>query len=155
METTISSPFTWYEKFAKPFMLFGLLNPILICGILTDPGFLNKYSPVLFLFLVVDIFGYWYAKGIKKVEVATNFLYITDFKNTIRIPLSEIVQVTENEWIPGRLVWIHFRHPTEFGKKIMFIPAIRGVLPFQPHPIVFELKSLAGMERKSISDLDI
>ena len=62
------------------------------------------------------------------------------------IPLSEISDVTENVWINIHPVTIHLRAPSEFGSRIVFMPKVR-FFDFSSHPVVNELKGIAGAAR--------
>jgi hypothetical protein len=52
--------------------------------------------------------------------------------------------MTELEWIKGYPVTIHFKYATACGSKVMFLPTMRLAL-WSKHPIVAELKELAGL----------
>ena len=118
MERIISSPYTWYDKFLRPPLMFGFLTPLLICGVLSDRLLSIRLIPIL----VLDVLEYWHVKGLMIVGIVQNYLTISNFKRNIRVPLTEIVKITYNRWSPHQVVWIHFRESTEFGAKIKFIP---------------------------------
>ena len=79
---------------------------------------------------------------LKIVHIVPGSIVVSNFFKTIQVPFSQISNVTEWRWINIRPVWIHFKEPTEFGTKIMFMPTLH-LWPFRAHPIVGELKRLS------------
>jgi hypothetical protein len=79
---------------------------------------------------------------VKKIAIDHNYLYISNYLKTVKVPLSQIMDVTENKWANIHPVWIHLYTTTDFGDKIMFIPETR-ILSYKNHPIVQELKKLS------------
>jgi len=99
------------------------------------------------IFLAVLIIGTsvigWLCFPLKRISIEGSDLIISNFRRECRVPLSNISDVTENVMINIHPVWIHFRRPTEFGQKIMFMPTARMFAFFSTHPIVAELKRLS------------
>lgn len=64
---------------------------------------------------------------LKKVYLAGDTLYVSNYLRQIRIPLSEVTSVEVSD-MSGRWKWepptiaIRLRWPTEFGRRIVFIP---------------------------------
>lgn len=100
--------------------------------------------PAMFAaWLVGSGFIYWSCVRLKRVSIDDQFLYVSNYLQEIAIPFSFIGDVTDNRWINSHPVTIHFRSPSEFGDKIVFMPTFR-FLPFVgPHPVVARLKQLA------------
>jgi hypothetical protein len=68
------------------------------------------------------------ASRLKKVYLAGDTLYVSNYLRQIRIPLSEVASVEVSRiwaWQP-RTVVIKLRWPTEFGRRIVFIPRACG-----------------------------
>jgi hypothetical protein len=138
---TISSAHTFEDKVVKPAILilffcfagwrfwaytrYGASYPWGFTAILI--------AAVVF---ILKIFG-----GLKRVRIDATHLYVSNYVKEVSIRFSLIADVTENRWM-YRPVTIHFRSDTEFGQKITFMPTSR-FFAF-PHPIVAELKQLAG-----------
>ena len=100
------------------------------------------------IFLIVWIVGstaIWvmYAR-IKYIEIDATDLYISNYRRKISVPFSDIESVSENFWVNPRTVTIEFRNTTEFGKSVRFIPPTRIFAFWSPHPVVAELRDLAG-----------
>lgn len=86
----------------------------------------------------------WGCAGLKRVRLDSTHLYVSNFLREISIPLNMIVDVTENRWINIHPVTIHFRAATEFSQRITFMPTVRFFALWGSHPVVAELKRLAG-----------
>ena len=102
-------------------------------------------SPWIFILFWIggSAFLLFKSARLKYVSVDDDYLYVSNFFREIVIPLSDIHDVTENVWINYHPVTIHLKHPSEFGDKIVFMPKTRFSL-FSSHPVVKELKQLAG-----------
>lgn len=99
---------------------------------------------LLFAWVVGSAFIYWSCIRLKEVSVDGDYLYVSNYIKKARIPLSEIYDVTENVWLNIHPVTIHLKSPSEFGDKIIFMPQVRFFAFFGTHPVVAELKALAG-----------
>jgi len=86
----------------------------------------------------------WGGAGLKRVRLDSTSLYVSNYMKEITVPLNMIADVTENRWINIHPVTVHFRVNTEFGQKITFMPTVRFFSIWSSHPIVAELKHLAG-----------
>lgn len=145
MPRTISSQLTFFYKFILP-VLFLLSSVNMLVQMLRGQFFKEIFPPVA---IFVLIFAAWIALALwcfvrlKKVSLDDDFLYVSDYRTESRIPLEEIVNVTEVRWINPFPVTIHLRSPSEFGTKIVFAPTYRMFALFSPHPIVEELKVIA------------
>ena len=97
----------------------------------------------LFAWIAGTGFILWGCAGLKKVQLGYDRLYISNYLRQIEVPLHEIESVTENRWINLHPVTIHFRNPTEFGRKVTFMPTVR-IFGWTSHPVVNELEVAAG-----------
>ena len=129
-------------KFLLPLLwipLFGFMTMRMFTG--SSPEAQLKWFFLMFWITGAVVFV-WNAKRLKTVSVDDKFLYASNYRKEIAIPLSDIYDVTENIWINARPVTIHLKSPTEFGDKIVFMPKSRAWM-FCSHPVVAELKQLA------------
>jgi hypothetical protein len=105
-------------------------------------------DPAKWFFLIALIAGallfYWTCMRLKRVSVDDDYLYVSNYFKEIAIPLSDIVDVTENRWVNPHPVTIHLLSPSAFGDKIVFMPTIRFFSFLSSHPVVEELKELAN-----------
>jgi hypothetical protein len=79
---------------------------------------------------------------IKKVELLADALQISNYSQTIVVPLRDIESVSGSILMEPELIWIRFRDVTEFGAKIVFIGKYRFFRGFTRHPVVKELDNL-------------
>ena len=103
-------------------------------------------------FLVVWILGtafvLWACAGLKRVRVDEKSLYVSNYRREISIPFAMISEITENRWLNLHPVTVHFRIHTEFGQKISFMPTARLFGLLSSHPVVTELRQLAGLPQR-------
>ena len=97
----------------------------------------------LIMWIVGTMFIRWGCFGLKRVRLDSTNLYVSNYLREISIPITMIVDVTENRWLNIHPVTIHFRYPTDFGESIKFMPKVR-FFGWSSHPIVAELKQLAS-----------
>ena len=140
MTRTISSSLTFVYKFIFPISWIGFFGFGTIVMLFTG-------AEESWLFLGVWIFASLllgaFCFPLKRVQIDGDHLLVSNFFRTVRIPLADIHRVTESAIINIHPVWIHFRKPTEFGAKIMFMPTARMFAFFSSHPIVGELEELS------------
>jgi len=95
------------------------------------------------------------AARLKRVRIDDDALYISNYLKEISVPFSAIADVTEfgPSFLSirgGRPAIVHFREPTDFGHRIIFIP--EGSTGMSAGPIVGELKRLAVAQRILVSE---
>ncbi|WP_422362113.1 hypothetical protein [Reichenbachiella sp.] len=97
------------------------------------------------LFLIGLIFGYamiyYGCLRAKNVHIDDNYLYVSNYRKNIQIPLDNIKNVSDNIMFSPRPIFIEFNNQTEFGKKIMFIGYTEMFLFCSTHPAVKEVKN--------------
>jgi len=71
-------------------------------------------------------------------------LRVSNYMREERVPLASITAVTENRWVNIRPITVDFRIPTEFGRRIAFMPRVSWFLFWRPHPIAAELRALVA-----------
>ena len=146
MVRQISSQLTILHKFILP-GLFAL--SIVNTGILFAVGKWSTAEPTTtvavmllpVIFLGLSIFFQW---PLKKVYVDERNLYVSDYRVEATIPITNISRVSEFFLSEPRRVTIHFKEPTIFGRKIVFIATYRFApfAAFRSHPIVSELRKM-------------
>src|SRR5437867_3558726 len=88
---------------------------------------------------------WWTCVRVKRVRVDAAYLYVSNFRTEVRIPLAALVRISENPWLNPNLVTLEFRMPTAFGQRIDFMPKARWfVSPWTSHPAVAELWQLSA-----------
>jgi hypothetical protein len=81
-----------------------------------------------------------YAK-LKRVELDGNTLSLSNFFQDAETPLDNLQSVSGSLLMYPELVWLEFRQPTPFGKKIVFIGKYRFLAGWTLHPVVHELRN--------------
>lgn len=149
---TISSKMTFWTKVIVPFIWisgFGVVALSFWLGLMHGKNNELPPEPVKYIFsafwIVGSAFFLWICSGLKCVRLDDKYLYVSNYLLEISIPLADIKEVTENRWINIHPVTIHLRSNSVFGDAIKFMPTRRFAL-WSSHPVVAELKQLAGLE---------
>jgi len=109
-------------------------------------GFEGLAFLLLLIFgLVIFCFLFW---KINKVHIDDHYLYVDNFKKSIKIPLSNIKRVDDIILFSPRRIIVHFKKTTEFGNKIMFIGYTEVLLFFATHPAVKEIRFRLEQKQK-------
>ena len=133
---------TLFYKFVLPVVwAIGIVNAFVVWNardLIHRDSFALYVVPIAFLFLL------WFSIPLKKVSVANNTLYVSNYRKEIAVPLSEIADVRGNILTEPQRVTIYLRQPSEFGSKIVFMAKHRFFSFWSVHPVVDELKSMAA-----------
>lgn len=149
---TISSAQTVFYKVLLPIVWiagpgFGTVS-MWLCS-LPDMGCTPTDPVVRLQILIVFIAGVvlilWSFAGLKQVRLDDTRLYVSNLRHEVEVPFNNIVKVTENRLLIWHPVTIHFRIPTRFGQTITFVPAMHLLDLVRSHPVVAELRMLAGI----------
>ena len=141
---TLSSMQTFLMKVVFPILWIGGF------GVGTVAMWFGASAPafVRWQFLVMWIAGsafiLWSCGRLKRVRIDREFLYVSNYRREITVPLSMIEAVTENRWLNIHPVTVRFRVPTEFGQTITFMPTAR-FWNLSSHPVVRELREAAHL----------
>ena len=112
-----------------------------------SPVELNLFWGAWLLFCVISL---WWNFRLKCVAVDGESIYISDFLQRAKLPLGEILGVSENRWIKIHPVIIEFAGATPWGHYVRFMPKVRFLVPsFLSHPIVAELRDMADWAKRS------
>lgn len=109
--------------------------------------------PVLAFFVVITGTIARRMMSWKRVCMDTRSLYVSNYFKEIDLPFSQIAEVTEQRWL-GRTVIIRLRQVTAFGDTICFGPRAGLFRPWSRHPVVDELRRIAGGSVVSAQDLE-
>jgi hypothetical protein len=114
----LSSSLTWVYKFIFP------LHPIVFTVV--GLSLIQEENIIGYCFLGIGlIIGFYYIPyAIKMTEVwiEGEFLIVSNFKNTVKIPFSNIANVEEDTSINIHPIKIHLKESCDFGMYIHFIP---------------------------------
>ncbi len=149
MKRELSSKQTFLLKIILPIIIginFVLMLVLIAANIRT-----NAILPLLIVPILLAAGIYVMSRTTmryKKVSIDDEFLYVSNYRNEIKIPLSNISDVTEIKWTRTRPITIHLKNDSEFGRKIVFTSKMNGFRIFADNPIVAELKELANFNKK-------
>jgi hypothetical protein len=144
MGRQISSRLTILYKFILP-GLFAL--SIVNSGILFAVGWWSTSMPAITLVAVFLVaVSILFQLPLKKIYIDDRNLYVSDYRVEETIPLTNVTRVTEFYFSEPRRVTIHFKEPTIFGRKIVFMATYRfsPFAGFTSHPIVSELRRMVS-----------
>ncbi len=101
---------------------------------------------VTVLWITVAVFVTIQLFQLKTVDIDGNDLVISNFGPEVRVPLAEVSKISGSRGGKGAIK-VTFRNPTDVGERIYFRPPryYGLLLPWQPHPLVNELKQLCGL----------
>ncbi len=151
----LSSGQTLYFKFVQPVLGiagFGAATLLAFAGALDDSAIARAVPHLKWLLLA----GWLGATplllatnaGLKRVRLDAHTLYVSNFRDEIAVPVSEIESVLERRWLRLHPVTIKFRTATPMGRAITFMPVGRMFGFLTGHPVVDELRRAAAHARQ-------
>jgi len=107
------------------------------------------HRPAFLVALAVGCgYSIWMTVRIKRIRLDDHCLYVSDYVVERTVPLRDIDYVTENGWIGGHPVTIHFVDRTAAGKTVVFMPKARYFTwSWTSHPVVDEITDAAERAR--------
>ncbi len=144
----LSSPSTIFYKFVFPTLWIGAFVLMTIFMFLVPESFerIAAVRMIRWYFAGVTAIGgsavYWACARIKKVSLDADTLLISNYRQTLAVPLCDVEKVSGSLFVNPELIWLHLRHPTPMGKKIVFMPPVRMFRGFSRHPLLAELRAL-------------
>jgi hypothetical protein len=88
----------------------------------------------------------WFARRLKFVSIDERFLYVSEYRKEIQIPLGHIDGVKENFWANPKLITLTLNQPSEFGDKVVFVPTSFFFAAFRSHPTVEEIRGIINSQ---------
>ena len=148
-EISSSTTVAWKYVFPGVWILFmGIVGAIVA-------GFQATWKRTMVLFvlgwIIASGFLIWFARRLKFVSIDEDFLYVSDFRKEIQVPLAQIESVKENFWPRPKLITLTLDRPTEFGKEIVFVPPPLVFAALRSHPLVEEIEGAVQRSRSAIS----
>lgn len=138
---SLSSKQTIYYKFILPAFLIFVSGLGAFATLITNSKFAGGLIGLLiFVILICALICF----PLKTVKIDDSYLFISNYRKTIQIPVTEIEEVTDILYISPRLIWVKFKNTTEFGESILFMPYFDlGEMVFMAHPVADLLKEIA------------
>jgi hypothetical protein len=149
MKRAISSRLTFFYKIVVPVISVAIPGIVVPSLMSQEPdkrwglqlamaiGLLVVAAFVVFLLVSIPL---------KYLEIDDQFLFVSNFRRTIMVPLSEIEQVGYP--FPGLrplTASVKFKNPTAFGNEILFLP--RVTFWSFSHSTADDLRDIAGKRR--------
>lgn len=150
MKRELSSNQTFFLKIILP-IIFIVLFLAAVIGLILGYKKSEIFITIVIIMLAFPVgivSMYFTLMRYKKVSIDDDFLYVSNYRNEIKIALSNISDVTETKWIRTRPITIHLKSDSEFGRKIIFTPKMNGFRVFADNPIVVELKESANLNKR-------
>ncbi|HMS39915.1 MAG TPA: hypothetical protein PKE69_06805 [Pyrinomonadaceae bacterium] len=150
MKRELSSKQTFFLKIILPIFFTVIFTAAILVIIVSSKK--GEILPLIIIFPLIGLIGifsmYFTVMRYKKVSVDERFLYVSNYRKEIKIPVSSIADVTETKWVRTRPITIHLKNDSEFGRKIIFTPKMNGFRIFADNPIVAELKESANFNKR-------
>jgi hypothetical protein len=89
----------------------------------------------------------WLHAGLKKVTLEGDSLVVSNFRDSVRVPLHDVARVTPSRFTNPESIQLDLVVPCSFGQRITFLPPQRWVRGFTPHPLAAELAALVQERR--------
>ncbi len=144
----LSSKLTFFYKFVFPTMWIGMFALGTLLMFVAPDSFEGDgdLREMRWLFLGATLVGttfiYWACMRVKRVSLANREFVISNYRQTIRVPIRDVERVSSSVLMNPKLIWLHFRRPTEFGSRIVFMPKQRFFGGYTRHPLAKRLNEL-------------
>ena len=149
MRRNLSSSWTFFYKVVLPVLWIGGFAVGTLSLFLVEPSSWSPSPPTAemrwaFLggTLLGSLFLYWFGMRLKTVALDGDVLVISDRGRDVLVPLRDVERVSGSVLMNPELIWLHFRRPTDFGTKVLFMPPLRFFGRYTRHPLVAELEAL-------------
>jgi hypothetical protein len=76
----------------------------------------------LAMWWVGTTFILWFARSLKRVAADDTTLFVSGYSKEVSIPLVDIERVRKRPLFNPRTIVITFKHDTDFGRRVTFIP---------------------------------
>jgi hypothetical protein len=142
---TLSSSLTFFYKFIFTTVWstgFGLGTVALFFS--DKPEAQHMRGPFALAWFLGSAFLWWGCVRLKRVQLDRATLIISNYRDEIVVPVSDIAEVKQNRLINTRPITITFAKENRFGRSITFIPtwSFRG-LTFREDEVVERLRRMS------------
>lgn len=149
----LSSGLTFYVKFIMPTIFLGLLLLMALFGFISgEPmgGIAGLFGTGIFGFIFYLLF-----MRLNSVKMDEQHFYISNFRRTEELPISDLIEVTPGHFINAQRIWLIFRTDEPLNKSFIFMPYFSFGAIFSTHPAVKKLSSIAKTNREKHSDIKL
>jgi hypothetical protein len=89
----------------------------------------------------------WMHAGLKQVTLEGDSLVVSNFRDSVRIPLHDVARVTPSRFTNPESIRLDLVVPCSFGQRITFLPPQRWVRGVSAHPLAAELAARIESQR--------
>jgi hypothetical protein len=142
----LSSHLTFFYKFVFTTVWPALFGVAALLAFMQPAARAKGTHLSLLLFCVVGaLFLWWFCAGLKRVDLDGKSLVVSNYRRSIRVPVSAISEVRQNRLLNLRPITITFKRDTEFGRQVVFMPPFTLNL-LSEDPIAHRLRTLSLSE---------
>lgn len=146
----LSSDLTWLMKYGFSSIWIGGFGLGTMMMFVNPEAFTNPVEEIestKWFFLMGLAAGasmlYFLMIRLKKVSIDGDEFVVSNFRDEIRIHISDVYKVTGSLFCQPELVWLHLNKRSEFGEKIQFMAPNRMFsMGLTRHPLVAELNEM-------------
>ena len=152
MERTLSSWSTGFMKYVFPALWIGVFGygtlqlwlapeAMVFNGV---RGGATRQDQWMFLIMLIvgTLFLAWACFPLKRVKLTERGFRISNYLEEIEVPFRSVSSVAQNRWLNMRPVVLHLRQDTQFGRRIVFLPARRRLFAvWREDELVSELRA--------------
>lgn len=122
----ISSSFTLFFFLFVPIFWLVFFGAFMVASFIysDETAFFQSFGykiGIVIFYLTGVIFFYFTLLRLKRVEIDTDFVYVTNYFKTYRYPFHNIDTITEIDLLLFKLGTIRFKEKGSFGSKIHFL----------------------------------
>ncbi|MBI5354457.1 MAG: hypothetical protein HZB50_17590 [Chloroflexi bacterium] len=145
MKEKVSSEFTYLRKLYPVGFLIGLIAVLFLPNLDIYGKTISSIICVVGMYVLFST-----SLELKDAEIDEHYMYVTDSRGTIQIPLLMIKAVRESIFgVQKNVIIVELKIETRFGSTIKFVPNYFFGWPLLQNPIINQLKQLADIEKNS------
>jgi hypothetical protein len=139
----LSSPMTFFFKFLLPISMSAVFALAAIRAFIHPAPESHGGAWVLtVIWVAASCFFSWLTGSLKRVELVGSTLMVSNYLQTVEVPISEIANVYQTRLLSIRPIFVNFKARTVFGDWISFMPPMSFRI-FGEDDVVTRLRSLA------------
>jgi len=146
---TLSSKYTFFYKFIFLFIWVVGFGAGAREVIFFSPEYDLRWTQYAVTWAAVAVFIFFATGSIKTVAMdrKKKLLVVSNFFKTHNISFDNIEDIDGSSLLSPKLVWFTLKTPSEFGRKINFMPAVRPQRSIGKHPMVIDLRKEFAMDK--------
>lgn len=135
----ISSNWTLFLKIFLPTFWFVFYGAVVIAIFVMPSNQMNLSMAMKYGILVFYVSGsiviYFSLLELKRVEYDQDFLYVTNYFKTVRVPWHNVDKMNERNFLLAKVGVFRFKNAITFGKQIVFVESPSLIKGFkESHP---------------------